>query len=377
MGLALKCIGTFSHDELFKTDKGVKNMDPLGVCQACARRLILKVKRNAYESWNRKQMYNNSDPRTSWVLTGLVTLLSKKLEESAPKNCMGRTPLTDILLGMFKEEESHKFGAQGATSSFAGMAFESSLLFGVYSQMKQALQGEDRSSGRPKLQIVIPSAACGGALISFVLCPAELVKCRLQVQAKDSGTLPKHHLRYDGPLDCALKTVRKEGIQGLFRGGLATFLRESIGNAVFFSTYEMTRYYMLSTVGMQSKVNLEVDSQPSRFSNHTSKILIEAGVGVFSGGLGGIAFWSTVLPLDVAKTLIQTAPDINASRSPLHTLSLIYKDHGFRGFYAGLGPTLVRAFPANAAAIVTWELTANLLGYREDVSAIASRMMGA
>lgn len=126
---------------------------------------------------------------------------------------------------------------RGATPSFAGMAFESSLLFGFYSQMKQSLQvpkislylvhisglfmgtnllelqwasslaklslislsacssfyiylpsidkskfscvifvkGEVHSS-RPQLQVIIPSAACGGAIISFVLCPSELVK---------------------------------------------------------------------------------------------------------------------------------------------------------------------------------------------------------
>jgi solute carrier family 25 carnitine/acylcarnitine transporter 20/29 len=32
-----------------------------------------------------------------------------------------------------------------------------------------------------------------------------------------------------------------------------------------------------------------------------------------------------------------------------------------KALYAGIGPTLVRAFPANAAAIVTWELIARLL----------------
>ncbi|KAJ0966201.1 hypothetical protein J5N97_027339 [Dioscorea zingiberensis] len=195
---------------------------------------------------------------------------------------------------------------RGASSSFIGMAFESSLLFGLYSQTKKFLQGEAPSS-HPQLQVIIPSAAYGGAIISLILCPAELVKCRMQVQGKESsGSM---YARYSGPSDCALKTLKSEGLKGIFRGGYTTLLRESIGNATFFTTYEFT-----------------------------------------------------VLPLDVAKTVIQTAPDTSSSRNPFQTLRSIYRRVGFRGFYTGLGPTLVRAFPANATAMVTWELTAKLLG---------------
>lgn len=173
----------------------------------------------------------------------------------------------------------------------------------------------------------------------------------MQVQGTNSMTTK--YERYRGPCDCALKTVKSEGIKGMFRGGLATFLRESIGNAVFFSTYELSRYYM----------NLQLDSI-ARNLNFESKLIADVGVGIVSGGLAGITFWATVLPLDVAKTVIQTSSTTSCSTSPFHTLSLIYRRKGLKGCYAGLGPTLVRAFPANAAAIVTWELTAKLLGIK-------------
>lgn len=51
-------------------------------------------------------------------------------------------------------------------------------------------------------------------------------------------------------------------------------LRESIGNAVFFSTYEHIRYYM-------HKKLKDASSDPTN--------LFDIGVGVVSGGLGGIA----------------------------------------------------------------------------------------
>ncbi|RRT69717.1 hypothetical protein B296_00032858 [Ensete ventricosum] len=191
------------------------------------------------------------------------------------------------------------------------------------------VQGEIQNN-RPQLQVIIPSAAFAGALISFILCPTELVK-----------------------------------VKGIFRGELSTLLRESIGNAVFFSTYELTRHHL----------HKQLSFSPSA-SSHRSKVLVDTGIGIVTGGLAGTAFWLAVLPLDVAKTVIQTAPDPTYSRNPLQTLNAvcsqsyqflqIYKRVGLSGCYAGLGPTLARAFPANAVAIVTWELTAKFLGIRRD-----------
>ncbi|KAG4146508.1 hypothetical protein ERO13_D05G162400v2 [Gossypium hirsutum] len=236
----------------------------------------------------------------------------------------------------------------GATPSFVGMAFESSLLFGIYSQTKQSLQGGVQSS-RPQPQVIIPSAAFAGAIISFVLCPSELVKCRMQIQGTDS-LVPKCS-GYSSSLDCALKTIKSDGVTGAFRGGSTTFLRESIGNAVFFSVYEYVRYYM----------HLQLKSGSSDHNN-----LVDMGIGILSGGLGGVAFWSTVLPLDVAKTIIQTAPDKSSPTNPFQVLNSIYRMSGLRGCYTGLGPTILRAFPANAAAIVTWEVAMKLLGIKNN-----------
>ncbi|KAL1560247.1 Mitochondrial arginine transporter bac1 [Salvia divinorum] len=237
---------------------------------------------------------------------------------------------------------------RGATSSFVGMAFESSLAFGIYSQSKHFLQGTTQS-GKPQLLSIIPSGAFAGGVISFILCPSELVKCRMQVQGTDSFL--QSTSRYSSPIDCALKTVKSEGLTGIFRGGGATFLREFIGNAVFFSTYEYVRYYM---------------HKPLRDASSDLTHVIDVGVGIFSGGLGGIACWSAVLPLDVAKTIIQTSPDKNHIRNPVQILELIYRRSGIRGCYTGLGPTIFRAFPANAAAIVTWELAMKILGIKHD-----------
>ncbi|XP_024984595.1 mitochondrial arginine transporter BAC1 [Cynara cardunculus var. scolymus] len=252
-------------------------------------------------------------------------------------HCTTRILKTEGVRGLYR----------GATPSFLGMAFESSILFGIYSQTKQALQGGD-CNGKPEPHIIIPSAAFAGSIISFILCPSELVKCRMQIQGTDS-VVPSSR-KYSGPLNCAIETIKTEGVTGLFRGGGTTLLRESIGNAVFFSTYEYLRHSM------------HLQLKGSSF-DHT---MIDVGVGIVSGGLSGIAFWSAVLPLDVAKTIIQTTPDNNLTKNPFKMLKSIYRRSGLRGCYTGLGPTASRAFPANAAAIVTFEAAAKVLGIIRD-----------
>ncbi|GLU22981.1 hypothetical protein SLE2022_390170 [Rubroshorea leprosula] len=251
-------------------------------------------------------------------------------------HCAARILATEGVRGLYT----------GATPSFIGVAFESSLAFGIYSQTKRALQ-EGAQSSEPQAQVIIPSAAFAGAIISFVLCPSELVKCRMQVQGTDS-LVPKSS-RFSSPLDCAIKTIKTEGVTGIFRGGYTTLLRESIGNAVFFSVYENVRYHMHLLL---KRGSLE------------QSYLTDMGIGILSGGLGGVAFWSAVLPLDVAKTIIQTTSDNSHSRNPFQILNSIYRRATLKGCYTGLSPTIVRAFPANAAAIVTWELAMKLMGIK-------------
>jgi hypothetical protein len=67
-------------------------------------------------------------------------------------------------------------------------------------------------------------------------------------------------------------------VRGIFRGGLATLFREAIGNAVFFCTYEYSRYWMHSYM----------DS--SRLSDNSRLVVAkDVGIGIMSGGISGMA----------------------------------------------------------------------------------------
>lgn len=49
-------------------------------------------------------------------------------------------------------------------------------------------------------------------------------------------------------------------------------------------------------------------------------------------------------------------------RSVVACAQSIFADHGIRGFFKGLGPTMARAFPANAATFFVYELVSAQLG---------------
>lgn len=71
------------------------------------------------------------------------------------------------------------------------------------------------------------------------------------------------------------------------------------------------------------------------------------------GGAAGTVMWAAVLPLDAAKTRMQVAKPGAARDVGLWSQLRIMRQAG--NLYPGLAPTLVRAFPANAAQWLAWE----------------------
>mmetsp|Transcript_74860 Transcript_74860/g.112835 ORF Transcript_74860/g.112835 Transcript_74860/m.112835 type:complete len:119 (-) Transcript_74860:932-1288(-) len=68
-----------------------------------------------------------------------------------------------------------------------------------------------------------------------------------------------------------------------------------------------------------------------------------------SGGLAGMFGWAMAMPFDVPKTNVQSRYDTKVFGSYFPEFISIARQRGIGGLYSGLGPTLVRAFPANAA----------------------------
>lgn len=130
---------------------------------------------------------------------------------------------------------------------------------------------------------------------SFVACPTELIKCRLQAQSgprplsMSPAPTPTANVRYSGPLAVARHVLAAEGgARGLFRGLTPTLLREVPGNAAMFGTYAAVKKGMASAGGLSS-----ADALPK------PALLV-------AGGVAGAAFWLSCYPMDVVKSKIQT-----------------------------------------------------------------------
>lgn len=74
-----------------------------------------------------------------------------------------------------------------------------------------------------------------------------------------------------------------------------------------------------------------------------------------SGGLSSFTFWFFGIPADNVKNRIMGRP-LDAPRiSALRVAEDIYRNLGWRGFYRGLAPCFLRAFPVNASALFVYE----------------------
>jgi hypothetical protein len=66
--------------------------------------------------------------------------------------------------------------------------------------------------------------------------------------------------------------------------------------------------------------------------------------------------WTVAMPFDVPKTNVQSRYDTKVLGSYIPELTKIARERGIAGLYSGLGPTLIRAFPANAALFLGVEM---------------------
>ena len=259
---------------------------------------------------------------------------------SGPLSCLTQTVRNEGIRALYK----------GATPPLVGWMFMDSVMLGSLTVYKKLLGkhvfgvdsaateagGSVSAAGGPAL----PSYGHGiagifsGMTVSFVAAPFEHLKARLQVQYAAN----KADRLYHGPIDCASKIYKAHGIRGIYKGLCATMLFRSY----FFFWWGS---YDVFTKLLNKHTNL-----PGPLVNF------------WAGGLSAQVFWIVAYPCDVVKQRIMTDPlggklNDGTPKFPrwIDAARAVHREGGYKGYFRGFLPSFLRAFPANAMALVAFE----------------------
>lgn len=210
----------------------------------------------------------------------------------------------------------------------AAVGFLNAMLFYSYGQIQTAQRRYDPEDTLTK---VFVAGVGAGIFQATALAPIENIKIRLQVQT--------HTITYRGPLDCAQQLYRNHGMRGIYKGYGATLNRDSWSYGIYFATYEaMKRHFQGESLA----------ATPLQM--------------FLAGGLAGIVSWLPIYPIDVIKTRIQEDDLANSKyKGILDCYRQSLQRDGWRIFFRGLSPTLLRTFIVSGANFLVYELAAKAL----------------
>lgn len=229
----------------------------------------------------------------------------------------------------------------GVTAPLLAVVPAFAISFGAYETARQAQlahannHNAQPSSTTTKSELSLTQTAIAGGFsgvpLAAVVGPLDRIKCLMQV----------HPTRYSGFVDCAQKVYAEGGWRSCLRGTGVTLLRDVPGNAAYFATYEVVKRSFYATV-----------QEPSSASTTLMTL--------FAGGMSGVMNWIVAIPMDVVKSRWQTAQPGTYSGPP-HVLRVLLETEGPQALFRGLGPALMRAFPANAACLLGFETATAVL----------------
>jgi len=185
--------------------------------------------------------------------------------------------------------------------------------------------------------------AAGATEAVAVVTPMEVVKIRLQAQ-HHSMSDPLDVPRYRNAAHAAYTVVREEGFRTLYRGVSLTALRQATNQAVNFTAYT---YFKQAA----HKYQPHLEELPS----YQHMVL-----GLISGAMGPLSN----APIDTIKTRLQRSsatPGESAVARIIYICKDMFKHEGFRAFYQGITPRVMRVAPGQAVTFTVYEYIRGLM----------------
>ncbi|MCJ1321476.1 Mitochondrial 2-oxodicarboxylate carrier 2 [Xylographa vitiligo] len=177
-------------------------------------------------------------------------------------------------------------------------------------------------------KLSILTGASAGATEAFVVVPFELIKIRLQDRASAG--------KYNGMIDCVVKTVKAEGPLALYNGLESTLWRHILWNAGYFGCIFQVRELLPKASGKGEQIRNDL----------------------LSGATGGTVGTILNTPMDVVKSRIQNSPKIVGSIPKYNwawpAIGTVMREEGFAALYKGFLPKVLRLGPGGGILLVVF-----------------------
>lgn len=201
----------------------------------------------------------------------------------------------------------------------------------------------------------IASGSFAGMAGKLVEHPFDTIKVRLQtqfttspVQTSANGVYGNAAASVETPLQVLSRTLRFEGLRGLYQGLMSPLAGAMAENAVLFWTY---RYMEKIFIQFNQKLNTNIISE-----NDTTRLpLYQCGISGLVAGAGAAVI---LTPVELVKCRVQIQRLDNMSAKPKNTFQMFYhilRNGNIFSFYRGFGYTLVREGGGGAAWFGTYE----------------------
>ncbi|CAH0392385.1 unnamed protein product [Bemisia tabaci] len=255
--------------------------------------------------------------------------------------CDDRTPdrkhlgLKQTVQSIYRTEGWEGF-FKGAYPNFFGCGLSWGFYFLFYSDLKSLMQGGDATKDIGPFKHML-AASTAGAVTLALTNPIWVTKTRLCLQQQQNKN-PQLH--YAGMRDCMAKICEEEGFRGLYKGFLPGLLGVSHG-AIQFMIYE--EFKSSSNVRQGRPINSQLDTKEYILYAAVSKVIAS----------------SLTFPYQVIRSRLQDQH--RRYRGFKHCVKLTYDREGWKGFYKGLTPSLIRVVPSTIITFVAYENISSFL----------------
>ena len=162
--------------------------------------------------------------------------------------------------------------------------------------------------------------------------------------------------RFRNSAHCLFDIVRHHGVGTLFRGWSITTLKDCAYFSTYFFFYEGVKGSLTATLG------IEGSSMPPSWMCFPPSAAVP-----LAGGAAGVAAWFVAYPLDCVRARLQgqcllegrlvggRAGTAVPPKNSWKLLQALVQHQGWRGLYAGVTPTLVRASLVHSVRFSAYE----------------------